>query len=71
MSKIHNGTFVQSIREGEIVFLMQWCSNTKGNYVLVQEIQRGGRRGSIIIPEGQNGNGWRGFGFELCRILVQ
>uniref|UniRef100_A0A2N9FW69 Reverse transcriptase domain-containing protein n=1 Tax=Fagus sylvatica TaxID=28930 RepID=A0A2N9FW69_FAGSY len=52
-----------------MVFIMHHCSNDKGQYVLVQEIQKEGRRGSIIIPEGRNGSGWQGFHFKLSRFL--
>jgi hypothetical protein len=51
------------------VFIAQRCTNLKGRFVSVQAIHRGGRRGSIIIPEGWNSNGWRGFALELRRIL--
>jgi hypothetical protein len=65
----NTGTFVRTIREGETVFIAQRCSNTKGRYVSLQAIHKGGRRGQIIIPEGRNGGGWRGFALELRRIL--
>ncbi len=68
-SKTHHGDFVRTTREGDKVFIMQRCSNDKGQYVLVQEIQKGGRRGSIIIPEGRNGSGWQGFHFKPSRFL--
>ncbi|GMY12592.1 pentatricopeptide repeat-containing protein [Fagus crenata] len=64
-SKLANGTFIRTMRVGDIVFIIQRCSNYKGKYVSVQEIHKGGRRGSIIIPEGKNGCRWQGFGFEL------
>uniref|UniRef100_A0A2N9FVR5 Reverse transcriptase domain-containing protein n=1 Tax=Fagus sylvatica TaxID=28930 RepID=A0A2N9FVR5_FAGSY len=65
----NTGNFVRTIREGETVFIAQRCSNTKGRYVSLQAIHKGGRRGQIIIPEGRNGDGWRGFALELRRIL--
>jgi hypothetical protein len=63
------GNFVHTIREGETVFIAQRFSNTKGRFVSLQAIHRGGRRGQIIIPEGRNCGGWRGFAMELRRIL--
>ncbi|GMY14512.1 hypothetical protein FCV25MIE_09751 [Fagus crenata] len=65
----HTGDFVRTIRKGETVFIAQRCNNAKGRFVTIQAIHRGGRRGSIIIPEGRNSNGWRGFALELRRIL--
>ncbi|GMY08291.1 pentatricopeptide repeat-containing protein [Fagus crenata] len=68
-SKHSSGTFVRTVREGDIVFIIQRCSNNKGRYVSIQEVHKGGRRVSIIIPEGKNGRGWRGFGFELRQAI--
>ena len=68
-SKHSTGTFVRIVREGDIVFIIQRCSNNKGRYVSIQEVHKGGRWGSIIIPEGKNGRGWRGFGFELRQAV--
>ena len=65
VSKNNTRNFVRTIREGETVFIIQRCSNKKGRYVMIQAIHRAGRRGQIIIPEGRNCNGWRGFAVEL------
>ncbi len=47
-----------------------WCySNIHGRYVEVTECGRGGSRGRIIILEGLNQNGWRGFVKELKLLL--
>ncbi len=64
-SKNATDTFVHTFHEGDTVFIVQRCSNHKGHYILVQETHKGGRRGLIIIPEGWNGGGWRGFVYEL------
>jgi hypothetical protein len=69
LMKPHVDSFVRTMREGDVVILIQWCYNRKGKYVLIQEIRRGGRRGSIIVLEGKNSNGWRGFGSELKHFL--
>jgi glutamine phosphoribosylpyrophosphate amidotransferase len=43
--KNNTGNFVRTIREGETVFIMQRCSNTKDCFVSIQAIHKGGRRG--------------------------
>jgi hypothetical protein len=68
-SSKHSGNFVRTIREGETVFIVKRCTNSKGRYVSIQAIHRGGKRSSIIIPEGRNCSGWQGFGKELSRVI--
>jgi hypothetical protein len=46
-------SFVRFFREGDIVLLLQWCSNSKGKYILHQEIHRLRGRGSIIMQYSQ------------------
>ena len=70
VSKNPVGTFVRTVREGDIVFIVQRFSNVKGRFILVQEIHRGGQLGSIIIPEGRNESGWCGLGSNSIKHLA-
>jgi hypothetical protein len=69
VSQKQSGNFVRTIREGETVFIAQRCTNSKGRYVSIQAIHRGGRRGLIIISEGRNCSGWQRFTLEFRRVL--
>ncbi|CAI9783586.1 unnamed protein product [Fraxinus pennsylvanica] len=70
ISKPYIESFARTFRVGDTVIFLQRCSNRKGRFISIQEIHRGGRKGTIIIPEGRNGVGWRGFGVELRRHCV-
>ncbi|CAI9776149.1 unnamed protein product [Fraxinus pennsylvanica] len=70
ISKPYIESFARTFRVGDAVIFLQRCSNRKGRFISIQEIHRGGRKGAIIIPEGRNGVGWRGFGVELRRHCV-
>ena len=70
VSKPYVESFVRSFRVGDTILLLQRCSNSKGNYISLEEIHRGGRKGAIIIPKGRNSGGWPGFGLELRRLFV-
>ncbi len=70
VSKPYVESFVHSFRVGDIVLLLQRSSNSRGNYISLQEIHRGGRKGSIIILEGRNNGDWCGFGLELRRLFI-
>ncbi|GMY32662.1 importin beta-like SAD2 [Fagus crenata] len=54
VSQKQSGNFVRTIREGETVFIAQRCTNSKGRYVSIQAIHRGGRRGLIQIMVSTN-----------------
>jgi hypothetical protein len=45
----NTGNFVRTIREGETVFIAQRCSNTKGRYVSLQAIHRGGDEDRLLF----------------------
>ncbi|KAF5466327.1 hypothetical protein F2P56_016265, partial [Juglans regia] len=51
--------FYSTIREGGCCYLAQKCYNSRGYYLVVAEYKEGGRRSLILIPEGQEGRGWR------------
>jgi hypothetical protein len=50
------GGFV--FRYPQIAFSGQWCSNSYGNYMTIEEFKGGGRRGFILIPECKEKWGW-------------
>ena len=63
------GLFARTIREGDLVFILQLGSNAHGTFLMVSELLHHQRKGSIVIPEGRLGSGWRGFGLNLRNIL--
>ena len=69
ISKQSPGHFARTIREGDIVFILQLGSNAHGKFLMVSELLHGRRKGNMVIPEGRLGSGWRGFGLNLRKIL--
>ena len=63
------GQFAKSFREGDKFFILQLGSNTYGSFLLISEIIHGCRTGSIVVPEGKVGSGWRGFGLHLRKTI--
>ena len=61
--------FSRTCREGNKIFIIQWGSNAHGNFLLISELIHGRYRGSIVIPEGNLGRGWGGFGLHLRETL--
>nr|POE45540.1 pentatricopeptide repeat-containing protein [Quercus suber] len=69
LSKRSPGHFARTIREGDIVFILQLGSNDHGTFLMVSELLHGRRKGNIVISEGRLGSGWRGFGLNLRKTL--
>ena len=69
ISKRSPGHYVRTIREGDVVFILQLGSKTHGTFLMVSELLHGRRKGNIVIPKGRLGSGWRGFGLNLRKIL--
>ena len=69
ISKQSPGHFARTIREGDIVFILQLGSNAYGKFLMVSELLHGQRKGNMVIPEGRLGSGWCGFGLNLRKIL--
>ena len=44
-------------------------SNAHGTFLLIIELINCRHRGSIFVPEGKLGCGWRGFGFHLRKAI--
>ena len=63
------GLFARTIREGDLVFILQLWSNAHGTFLMVSKLLHGQWKGSIVIPEGRLGSGWCGFGLNLRNIL--
>uniref|UniRef100_A0A2N9ITP0 Uncharacterized protein n=1 Tax=Fagus sylvatica TaxID=28930 RepID=A0A2N9ITP0_FAGSY len=61
--------FIRTLREHGKTFIIRQYSNKFGRYLEVLECGMGGRRERIVILEGQQQNGWKGFNKEL-RILL-
>jgi hypothetical protein len=53
------------------VFVLQKNRNDSGRYVFVTEYGTQKQRGSIVIPEGHEGWGWRGFSLALNDVMGQ
>jgi hypothetical protein len=60
---------VHTFLEHGKTYVNQRDSNSYGRFINVTECGRGGRRGRIVIPEGQKQSGWRGFLKELQLLL--
>ena len=58
------------MREGDKVFIMQLGSNAHVSFLMLFELFSGKRKGSIVIPEGKLGSGWRGFGIHMRKTIV-
>ena len=65
-----SGQFAKSCREGDKCFILQLGSNSHGAFLLISELTHGRRKGSIVVPEGKTGNGWRGFELHLRKVLA-
>ena len=63
------GQFAKSFREDDKYFILQLGSNTYGSFLLISELIHGRRKGSIVVPEGKLGSGWRGFGLHLRKAI--
>ena len=61
--------FTRTLREHGKTFIIRRYNNKFGRYIEVLECGMGGSRERIVIPEGQQRNGWKGFTKEL-KILV-
>ena len=55
------GQFAKSFREGDKCFILQLGSNSYCFFFVISELIHGRRKGSIVVPEGKSGSGWRGF----------
>uniref|UniRef100_A0A7N2MR58 Uncharacterized protein n=1 Tax=Quercus lobata TaxID=97700 RepID=A0A7N2MR58_QUELO len=60
ISKQSHGQFAKSFCEGDKCFILQLGSNTYDSFLLISELIHGLRKGSIVVPEGKSGSGWRG-----------
>ena len=70
MSNIPPGNFARTFRDGSKVFILQLGSNVHGSFLMISKLLHGPRKGSIIVPEGRLGSGWRGFGFNLRKAIA-
>lgn len=50
--------FYQSICYGNTIYVARRRSNGHGRYLKLSEYGGGGRKSSIVIPEGNKGRGW-------------
>ena len=61
ISKQSPGHYARTIREGDIVFILQLGSNAHGTFLMVSELLHGrwmgNTVGNIVIPEGRLGSG--------------
>ena len=64
------GHFARTVRDGETVFILQLGYNAHGSFLMISEFLRSRRKGFIVVPEGNLGCGWRGFGFHLRKALA-
>ena len=57
ISKQSRGHYARTIREGDIVFILQLGSNAHGTFLMVSELLHGRRKGNIVTPKGRLGSG--------------
>jgi hypothetical protein len=50
--------------------IAQRRSNKFGHFLVVEVYGGGGRRGSFVVPEGREGEGWRIFTAELSKAVA-
>ena len=62
--------FARTVRDGETVFILQLGFNAHGYFLMLSKFLRGRRKGFIVVPEGNLGCGWRGFGSHLRKALA-
>lgn len=55
-------SFIRTYREKDQRFVIRQVSNDYGRFVELMVCGNGGVRDRIVIPEGFNQGGWRGFG---------
>jgi len=60
--------FCRTFRVGSMVFILQRRGNVHGRFLELSEYGYGGRRTSVIIPEGREGCGWANCLAQLRRI---
>ncbi|KAK9988961.1 hypothetical protein SO802_029200 [Lithocarpus litseifolius] len=70
LSNMPLGNFARTFRDGSKVFIMQQGANAHGSFLMISELVHGRWKGSIIVPEGKLGSGWRGFGFHLRKAIA-
>jgi hypothetical protein len=61
--------FVKSFREDSKVLIARRGGNKAGRYLEATMFGLGGRKGSIVIPEGRGGWGWLKFSDELRKVV--
>jgi hypothetical protein len=59
----------RSFREGNKVYVVQKQRNDRGNFLTVTVLGDSKGRGGVIIPEGKDFWGWRGFSVEVDGLL--
>ena len=69
VTRAEDPSFIRTYREGEQGFVITRHGNTNGRYLEVVVYGKGGLKGRVVIPEGRDQGGWRGFGAEL-RMLT-
>jgi hypothetical protein len=67
--RVEDPSFIRTYRESEQGFVITRHGNDNGRYLEVVVYGKGGLKGRLVIPEGRDQGGWRGFGAEL-RILL-
>lgn len=63
------GQFAKSFLEVDKCFILQLGSKTYSSFLLIFEFIHGHCKGSIVVPEGKSGSGWRGFGLHLRKAI--
>ena len=62
--------FARIVRDGDTVFILQSGSNAHGSFLMISELLHDRRKGFIVVPEGNLGSGWRGFGCQLRKAIA-
>jgi hypothetical protein len=61
--------FIRTFKESDKGYVIRRFTNKHGRYLELTDYGRGGCKGRLAIPEGQNQSGWQGFNKELTLLL--
>ncbi len=62
-------SFLRTYRENDQGLVICRHGNAKGRFVELMVYGKGGVKGCLVIPEGKQQGGWRGFSAELHHVL--
>ena len=69
-SHVIPGNYARTFKDGDKIFILQLGSNAHGSFFMISELVHGKWKGFIVVPAGNLGSGWRGFGFHLRKAIA-